>query len=114
MKYVLKNSVSQLEYIRCISSYSTKLNDKGFFLKDCCYLDQKRMERLFVELSDLNVVSTSTNIENYDSDGIPKSLVTWVFDPETFILSAKLTKHGKYNIITDHLGTPVEAYDRRK
>ncbi|MGE8001808.1 RHS repeat-associated core domain-containing protein [Lysinibacillus sp. NPDC093190] len=63
------------------------------------------------DASDLNVINTSTNIANHDPDGIPNSLVTWIFDPETFILSAKLTKQGKFSIITDHLGTPVEAYD---
>jgi len=39
------------------------------------------------------------------------SLVTWVFDEGTFTPSAKLTNQGNYSIITDQLGTPVEAYD---
>ena len=39
------------------------------------------------------------------------SLVTWVFDEGTFTPSAKLTSQGNYSIISDHLGTPVEAYD---
>ena len=35
---------------------------------------------------------------------------TWVFK-DGFVPSAKLTKQGNYSIITDYLGTPVEAYD---
>ena len=28
-----------------------------------------------------------------------------------FVPSAKITSEGNYSIISDHLGTPVEAYD---
>ena len=38
------------------------------------------------------------------------SLVTWIFK-DNFVPSAKLTNQGSYSIISDHLGTPVEAYD---
>ncbi|OXS70189.1 hypothetical protein B1B04_18655 [Lysinibacillus sp. KCTC 33748] len=41
---------------------------------------------------------------------IPDNLVTWVFNDE-FIPSAKITSEGNYSIISDYLGTPVEAYD---
>ncbi|MFV0506143.1 MAG: RHS repeat domain-containing protein, partial [Bacteroidales bacterium] len=38
-------------------------------------------------------------------------LITWVFEEGTFVPQAKL-QHGKsYSIITDHLGTPIQAYD---
>jgi len=40
-----------------------------------------------------------------------ENLITWVFDEGTFIPSAKITKDGTYSIITDYLGTPVEAYN---
>ena len=39
------------------------------------------------------------------------SLVTWIFK-DNFVPSAKLTNQGSYSIISDHLGTPVEAYDQ--
>ena len=39
------------------------------------------------------------------------SLVTWVFGDSTFSPSAKLTSQGNYSIISDYLGTSVEAYD---
>jgi RHS repeat-associated protein len=38
------------------------------------------------------------------------NVVTWVFN-DGFVPSAKLTKDGNYSVITDYLGTPVEAYD---
>ncbi|MGE7947560.1 RHS repeat domain-containing protein [Lysinibacillus sp. NPDC093688] len=41
---------------------------------------------------------------------IPENLVTWVFN-DGFIPSAKITSEGNYSIISDYLGTPVEAYD---
>ncbi len=40
-----------------------------------------------------------------------ENLITWVFDEGTFLPSAKITKDGTYSIITDYLGTPVEAYN---
>jgi RHS repeat-associated protein len=39
-----------------------------------------------------------------------ENLTTWVFN-DGFVPTAKLTSSGNYSIITDHLGTPVEAYD---
>ena len=41
---------------------------------------------------------------------IPDNLITWVFQDD-FIPRGKLTKTGNYSIISDYLGTPVEAYD---
>lgn len=41
---------------------------------------------------------------------IPDNLVTWVFN-DGFVPSAKITNEGNYSIISDYLGTPVEAYD---
>ena len=40
----------------------------------------------------------------------PDSLVTWVFQDD-FIPRGKITQDGNYSIISDYLGTPVEAYD---
>jgi len=39
------------------------------------------------------------------------NLVTWVFN-DGFVPSAKITNEGNYSIISDYLGTPVEAYDK--
>ena len=53
------------------------------------------------------------NLEECSSQSkseIPDNLVTWVFN-EGFVPSAKITSEGNYSIISDYLGTPVEAYD---
>ncbi|MDG1331777.1 MAG: RHS repeat-associated core domain-containing protein [Crocinitomicaceae bacterium] len=41
----------------------------------------------------------------------PENLTTWVFEDGTFIPMAKMQGFKSYSIITDHLGTPTEAYD---
>ena len=40
----------------------------------------------------------------------PESLITWIFQDD-FIPRARITKDGIYSIMTDYLGTLVEAYD---
>ena len=41
----------------------------------------------------------------------PENLTTWIFEDGTFVPMAKLQGGKSYSIITDHLGTPTEAYD---
>ncbi|TKI69460.1 RHS repeat-associated core domain-containing protein [Lysinibacillus mangiferihumi] len=43
---------------------------------------------------------------------LQNNLVTWVFN-DGFVPSAKITNKGSYSIISDYLGTPVEAYDEQ-
>ncbi|CAL1520126.1 RHS repeat-associated core domain-containing protein [Chitinophaga sp. MM2321] len=43
----------------------------------------------------------------------PETLITWVFEGDTFKLAAKITAQQQYTVITDHLGTPCEAYDEQ-
>lgn len=40
-----------------------------------------------------------------------EDLITWVFEEDSFVPCAKLHGEERYSIITDHLGTPVQAYD---
>jgi RHS repeat-associated protein len=42
-----------------------------------------------------------------------KDITTWVFDGDGFVPAAKLTNAGNYGIISDHIGTPVEAFDAK-
>ena len=49
-------------------------------------------------------------LHEWEEDNQQDSLTTWVFK-DSFVPSAKLTNQENYSIITDHLGTPVEAYD---
>ncbi|WP_289040559.1 RHS repeat-associated core domain-containing protein [uncultured Zobellia sp.] len=39
------------------------------------------------------------------------SIITWVFDEDTFRPAAKIVDAQTFSIITDYLGTPVEMYD---
>jgi RHS repeat-associated protein len=41
-----------------------------------------------------------------------ENLITWVFDEGTFRPSCKIENGISYSIISDYLGTPVEAYDK--
>ncbi len=49
----------------------------------------------------------------YDRKERVENIVTWVYDNNSFTPSAKLVGGKQYSIITDYLGTPVEAYDER-
>jgi len=40
------------------------------------------------------------------------NLTTWIFN-DGFIPNAKITKDGSYSIVSDYLGTPVEAFDAK-
>ena len=48
----------------------------------------------------------------YDKEeSVTDNLITWVFDENSFVPAAKLVGDKSYSILTDHLGTPYEAYD---
>ena len=44
-----------------------------------------------------------------EADG--NQITTWLFEPDGFAPLAKLSEREQLSILTDHLGTPVEAYD---
>lgn len=50
--------------------------------------------------------------ENDSAELENDNLVTWVFN-DGFVPSAKITSEGNYSIISDYLGTPVEAYNEQ-
>ncbi|MGN4127498.1 RHS repeat domain-containing protein [Lysinibacillus sphaericus] len=50
--------------------------------------------------------------ENDSAELENDNLVTWVFN-DGFVPSAKITSEGNYSIISDYLGTPVEAFDEQ-
>ncbi|MEY4579907.1 MAG: hypothetical protein RL701_4610 [Pseudomonadota bacterium] len=43
----------------------------------------------------------------------PPSVITWLFEPESFAPMAKLVAGRSYAIVTDHLGTPNTMLDER-
>jgi len=44
---------------------------------------------------------------------IADNLVTWVFNDDGFIPTAKITSEGNYSNVSDYLGTPVKAFDEQ-
>jgi len=58
----------------------------------------------------INQTITSINNKGKLELNIPKNLTTWIFEEGTFVPQAKLINGKSYSIITDHLGTPFEAY----
>ncbi|QPQ35186.1 RHS domain-containing protein [Lysinibacillus sp. JNUCC-52] len=59
-----------------------------------------------------NTLENSVENASQPEDEIADNLVTWVFN-DGFVPSAKITSEGNYSIISDYLGTPVEAYDEQ-
>ncbi|WP_346234450.1 GH-E family nuclease [Lysinibacillus telephonicus] len=72
----------------------------------------RRIEKSSDEKIKRFVWDGNTILHEFDSQNDPAepNLVTWVFN-DGFVPSAKITSEGHYSIISDYLGTPVEAYD---
>ncbi|MET4561964.1 RHS repeat-associated protein [Lysinibacillus parviboronicapiens] len=59
-----------------------------------------------------DAVDLENLVESQNKSEIPDNLVTWIFN-EGFVPSAKITSERNYSIISDYLGTPVEAFDEQ-
>ena len=59
-----------------------------------------------------NLSRDKDNLLVYDKEEpVTDNLITWVFDENSFVPAVKLVGDKSYSILTDHLGTPYEAYD---
>jgi RHS repeat-associated protein len=59
-----------------------------------------------------NLVVNEDGLLSYDkTEPLGNDLVTWVHDQNKFTPSAKIVNGQYYSIISDYLGTPVQAYD---
>jgi RHS repeat-associated protein len=47
----------------------------------------------------------------YNKQEPVENMITWVFDADKFAPAAKIVNGTTYSIVTDYLGTPIEAYD---
>ena len=56
-------------------------------------------------------IDDSDGRRSYASPEPQTELTTWIFDEGTFVPSARLVGDRRYSIISDYLGTPIEAYD---
>ncbi|WP_346234456.1 RHS repeat-associated core domain-containing protein [Lysinibacillus telephonicus] len=61
-------------------------------------------------LHEYDSAKLENQVESENKSDTTDNLVTWVFN-DGFVPSAKITSEGHYSIISDYLGTPVEAYD---
>jgi len=66
----------------------------------------RRIEKKTAEKTKRFVWDGNNPIHEWEDE----NLVTWVFD-DGFVPTAKITNEGNYSIVSDYLGTPVEAYD---
>ncbi len=61
-----------------------------------------------------NEPTTSTSSSQPEAQTNPKSsLITWVFEADSYTPIAKLTEQHQYSIICDHVGTPQGMYDEK-
>lgn len=59
-----------------------------------------------------NLVINEDGLLSYDkTEPLGNDLITWVYDQNKFTPSAKIVNGQYYSIISDYLGTPVQAYD---
>ena len=57
--------------------------------------------------------SSQSRNENGEIEENQKDLRTWLFEEESFVPLALFQDGKAYSIVTDHLGTPVEAYNEK-
>ena len=57
--------------------------------------------------------SSQSRNENGEIEEYQKDLRTWLFEEESFVPLALFQDGKAYSIVTDHLGTPVEAYNEQ-
>ena len=48
---------------------------------------------------------------SFDRPEPTDNLVTWVYDPDSYVPTAKLVNGKRYGIASDYIGRPVQAYD---
>ena len=59
-----------------------------------------------------NLSRDKDNLLVYDKEeSVTDNLITWIFEAGSFVPCGKITNGKHYSIITDHLGTPIEAYN---
>ena len=50
---------------------------------------------------------------SFDKPEPTNDLITWVYDPDSYVPTAKLVGGKRYSIVSDYIGRPVQAYDER-
>ena len=50
---------------------------------------------------------------SFDRPEPTDNLITWVYDPDSYVPTAKLVGGKRYSIVSDYIGRPVQAYGER-
>ena len=65
----------------------------------------------YAEADRPNTIVTDTGEVTLDRPEPVENLITWVYDSDSYVPTAKIVGDKHYSIISDYIGRPVQAYD---
>ena len=65
----------------------------------------------YAEADRPNTIVTETGEVTLDRPEPVENLITWVYDSDSYVPTAKIVGDRHYSIISDYIGRPVQAYD---
>ena len=65
----------------------------------------------YAEADRPNTVVTVTGEITLDRPEPVENLITWVYDSDSYVPTAKIVGDRHYSIVSDYIGRPVQAYD---
>ena len=65
----------------------------------------------YAEADRPNTVVTETGEVTLDRPEPVENLITWVYDSDSYVPTAKIVGDKHYSIVSDYIGRPVQAYD---
>ena len=65
----------------------------------------------YTEADRPNTIVTETGEVTLDRPESVENLITWVYDSDNYVPTAKIVGDRHYSIISDYIGRPVQAYD---
>ena len=65
----------------------------------------------YTEADRPNTIVTETGEVTLDRPEPVENLITWVYDSDNYVPTAKIVGDRHYSIISDYIGRPVQAYD---
>ena len=65
----------------------------------------------YAEADRPNTIVTETGEVTLDRPEPVENLITWVYDSDSYVPTAKIVGERHYSIISDYIGRPVQAYD---
>ena len=65
----------------------------------------------YAEADRPNTIVTETGEVTLDRPEPVENLITWVYDSDSYVPTAKIVGDRHYSIVSDYIGRPVQAYD---